>query len=62
MRVREALAGQRLLANAEGGSVTFSAGLAQMRAGESPEQALERADFALYRAKSEGRNRSVISG
>lgn len=62
MRVREALAGQRLLANAEGGTVTFSAGLAQMRAGESPEQALERADFALYRAKSEGRNRSVISG
>ena len=61
-RVREALAELRLLAAPEGGYVTFSAGLAQMRAAESPEQALERADFALYRAKSEGRDRTVISG
>lgn len=61
-RVREALAGLRMLAATDGGSVTFSAGIAQMRAGESAEQALERADFALYRAKSDGRNCSVISG
>lgn len=60
-RVREALAGLRMQAAPDAG-ITFSAGLAQMRSGESPEQALERADFALYRAKSEGRNRSVISG
>lgn len=61
-RVREALTGQRLLAAADGGNVTFSAGLAQMRPGESMEHAVERADFALYRAKSEGRDRTVISG
>ena len=38
--------------------ITFSAGLVAMREGENMDQALERADQALYRAKANGRNRS----
>lgn len=60
-RLRDALAGQRLMAAPDGSTVTFSAGLARFRPGETIEHAVERADFALYQAKSEGRNRSVIS-
>ena len=40
-------------------TVTSSAGLAECRGGESIVAAIERADKALYRAKSEGRNRLV---
>lgn len=38
-------------------TVTISAGLAILAAGETPEDFLKRADDALYRAKEEGRNR-----
>ncbi len=37
--------------------VTTSIGLTALRSGERGEQALKRADEALYRAKSQGRNR-----
>ncbi len=40
--------------------VTFSAGLSAHVDGESMQQVIARADAALYRAKSEGRNRLVI--
>jgi len=39
--------------------VTLSAGIACFRAGNSPGEVIERADRALYLAKSGGRNRSV---
>jgi len=39
--------------------VTFSAGVAQLRQDEAPEDVLTRADVALYRAKDTGRNRVV---
>ncbi len=39
------------------GSLTISAGLALLRAGEGPEALLDRADKALYTAKAGGRNR-----
>lgn len=39
---------------------TISIGVAQYRVGEDVEQALERADAALYRAKQAGRNRTEI--
>jgi diguanylate cyclase len=39
------------------GRITFSAGVAALRAGEKGGALLQRADQALYRAKNEGRNR-----
>jgi diguanylate cyclase (GGDEF)-like protein len=41
---------------------TFSAGIAQYRHGESAEELMQRADKALYRAKSEGRDRIEFDG
>jgi len=40
--------------------ITFSAGLSAHRSGESTQQAITRADAALYQAKKLGRNRLVI--
>lgn len=42
-------------------SVSFSAGVAQLKANETPAQLLKRADEALYHAKGNGRNRVEIS-
>ena len=39
------------------GNVTISAGVADRRAGETPETVLRRADERLYQAKADGRNR-----
>jgi len=41
--------------------VTFSAGVTALRAGESLDIALERADRALYEAKRTGKNRTCVS-
>ncbi len=41
------------------GSITLSIGVAQFRVGEPLTELIERADAALYRAKTEGRNRVV---
>jgi diguanylate cyclase len=40
--------------------ITFSAGLVELTEGESLEAAIERADQAMYRAKTGGRNRTEI--
>ena len=40
--------------------VTTSIGVAELCDGETPEDALERADKALYRAKQNGRNRIEV--
>jgi diguanylate cyclase (GGDEF)-like protein len=64
--MQEAITGaQRLRLNTEALSfpvgedlaLTISIGLAQYRVGEDIEDTLRRADVALYRAKSAGRNR-----
>ena len=41
--------------------MTLSAGIASLAPGEDQSQLFERADEALYRAKSEGRNRALLS-
>jgi PleD family two-component response regulator len=41
--------------------VAFSAGLTRYRDGEPVSQAVERADHALYSAKSAGRGRTVVN-
>lgn len=41
--------------------ITFSAGIATWNGGEPGAGAVERADAALYRAKAEGRDRSVLA-
>ncbi|MGM0693662.1 MAG: diguanylate cyclase [Pseudomonadota bacterium] len=43
-------------------AVTTSIGVAPLGAEEAPQQALERADAALYRAKEAGRNRIMCAG
>src|SRR6184192_1110259 len=43
-----------------GASVTASFGVAQLTSGETGDELLRRADVALYRAKSEGRNRVTV--
>lgn len=44
------------------GQITLSAGLVEVQAGETMEQALERADRLLYDAKANGRNRIEVEG
>jgi len=40
--------------------VTISLGIAELRAGDAPDQVLKRADDALYEAKNAGRNRVAL--
>jgi PleD family two-component response regulator len=42
--------------------LSVSTGVAQFRAAESISRTIARADEALYRAKSNGRNRVVLHG
>jgi diguanylate cyclase (GGDEF)-like protein len=61
-RVRARIASQRIvLDDGSQVSVTASLGVAELRPGESGESVLMRADNALYRAKSEGRDRCVLA-
>jgi hypothetical protein len=59
-RLRDSLAVMQASPALPGLRVRFSAGFARHEDGEPVEQAIERADRALYAAKSAGRNRSVV--
>jgi diguanylate cyclase (GGDEF)-like protein len=58
-RLREALHKLELSMAAPTLRMTFSAGVTDYRAGESVEEAIDRADKALYQAKVAGRDRVI---
>lgn len=60
-RLREHVARRPMTDSVSGLLVTFSAGVAEHAAGQSVRQTLERADRALYLAKSSGRNRCALA-
>jgi diguanylate cyclase (GGDEF)-like protein len=60
-RVRQAVARRPVVFEGKTISVTTSLGLAELQPKESPGQAIERADQALYSAKNTGRNRWVAA-
>ena len=60
-RIRAQLAAVSFDEVAPGLTVTFSAGLAQVDPGQTLDQMVERADQAMYRAKTGGRNRTEFA-
>ncbi len=59
-RLQRALTGGLFMHESKQVFVTFSAGVTAFRVGERIEEALERADVALYQAKRAGKNRTLI--
>jgi len=60
-RLQRSLSGSLFMHEAQPVFVTFSAGVTAYRPGERIEEALERADEALYEAKRTGKNRTCIA-
>jgi diguanylate cyclase (GGDEF)-like protein len=60
-RIRAAVAAQDWGAIDPGIAVTFSAGIASHRKGETIEQLMHRADGAMYQAKAAGRDQVIVS-
>lgn len=60
-RVRCQIEAIRFPSIADNFGVTVSIGIAEYQCGESPDDAISRADAALYQAKAQGRNRIVAS-
>lgn len=61
-RLQRTLSAELFTSDAQGPVfITFSAGVTPWRPGERIEQALERADEALYEAKRTGRNRTCVA-
>lgn len=61
-RLQRALTKRFFLARQQKLLITFSAGVAELYEHESPEDALDRADKAMYIAKRSGKNRVIAAG
>ena len=61
VRLQRALTKRFFLARQQKLLITFSAGVVQMHADESPESAIDRADKAMYIAKRSGKNRVIAA-
>jgi diguanylate cyclase len=59
-KLRQLIEGAPFRHHGEPVSVTISCGLTEFRAGDTPTSVYERADRALYQAKTEGRNRCIV--
>lgn len=62
-QIRQSIAKKKIKMKSSGqtlGAITMSLGASQYVQGESPASLVERADQGLYRAKREGRNRTVL--
>ena len=58
-RVRALIAGTPVFVDGEALQVTTSVGVAEVQPGEGLRDVFKRADDALYKAKSAGRNRAI---
>jgi diguanylate cyclase len=61
-QIRRVVMNKELMKRSTGenlGRVTISVGLASLRAGDTPQSLIERADICLYAAKRSGRNRVI---
>lgn len=61
VRLQRELTREFFMADMQKVVITFSAGITLMAEGESLENALERADTAMYQAKQAGRNRVMVA-
>lgn len=59
-KIRQLIAAAPFRHHGEPVSVTISCGLTEFRSGDTPAAVYERADRALYQAKTDGRNRCVV--
>jgi diguanylate cyclase len=60
-RLQRELSKRIFLAGSDKVLITFSAGVAQLAAGESGAEAIRRADQAMYLAKRAGKNRVIAA-
>lgn len=60
-RLQRALTKEFFLHNNEKLLITFSAGVAELNASDTPEELIKRADTAMYAAKKSGKNRVLVS-
>ncbi len=59
--IRQIIAGTRFSHNGESVNLTISCGIDEFSGTDTPDDVFERADQALYKAKSQGRNQCIVA-